>query len=54
MIISEKQVMELISIAHHHLEILRLEDSYSDYHDTIVKLLDEINDQQSTELKEIK
>ncbi len=52
MIISEKQVMRLISVA--WICLRKLDSEYGETIKKISSLLDEIADQQSTELKEVK
>lgn len=60
MIISEKQILELITIAQIHLKMLgevmrdqitELSDSAKDNIDNVTYLLNEITEQQSKELK---
>lgn len=60
MIISEKQIMELITIAQNFRELMILTfangklPEYVTQHDSIGRLLYDIKNQQSEELKEIK
>lgn len=50
MIISEKQIMQLIAIAHGYIELLENDGSYTDAQQ-VNWLLAEITKQQSSELK---
>lgn len=54
MIISEKQIMQLINIARNHVEYGRLDKSQKGYFLTVMDLLTQIEEQQSEELKNIK
>lgn len=53
MIISEKQILQLITCVRNHLEDLRENSADSEYVKIILLLLDTINSQQSEELKVI-
>jgi len=52
MIISNKQIMQLITIAHSHIANMHIVGEYKRMNE-IQDLLADINDQQSDELKEI-
>lgn len=52
--ISEKQIMQLITIARSFAEMLKAEGMAGEVPSyTVIQLLDKINNQQSEELKEI-
>lgn len=53
MIINEKQIMQLITIAHAHLENCKTFCEYNGMRE-VQDLLATINDQQAEELKDIK
>lgn len=53
MIISEKQIMQLLNIVRNHVEDGRLNKSNEFYFQWVIDLLKRIEDQQSEELKEI-
>ena len=53
MIISEKQVMQLISLAHNLCEALLLSKQVDTY-ESVKKLLNQITDQQTTEPMDLK
>lgn len=53
MIISEKQVYQLILIARNHVEYGRSDSSQKEYFNSVITLLEIIENQQSGELKEI-
>jgi hypothetical protein len=54
MLISEKQIAQLINIASHYMDYLINEGGYEKTIRFIASLLDDINNQQSSELKEVK
>ena len=53
MIISKKQIMQLITVAHAHSANMRLVGEYR-ASEEILELLEQIQEQQSTKLQEIK
>ena len=52
MIISEKQIMQLINIAENILNHLCF--NHTKYQKVVAQLIDEINNQQSEELRDVK